>query len=84
MSLKVWGHDLIEDNTIEQAERTARLPFVEAVALMPDAHVGIGATVGSVVVTGGELIPAAVGVDIGCGMAARRLDRTVTVDTLPD
>lgn len=81
--LSVWGVDLIEPNTIEQAERTASVPVVKHVALMPDAHLGKGATVGSVVVTDGALIPAAVGVDIGCGMAAVRL-KDVTEDRLPD
>ncbi|HLL17317.1 MAG TPA: RtcB family protein [Rubrivivax sp.] len=67
-----WASD-IEQDTIEQAARTARLPFVEGhVALMPDAHVGIGATVGSVIPTLSAIIPAAVGVDIGCGMCAVR------------
>jgi RNA-splicing ligase RtcB len=61
-----WASD-IEPDTILQAERTARLPIVEGhVALMPDAHLGIGATVGSVIPTKGAIIPAAVGVDIGC------------------
>jgi RNA-splicing ligase RtcB len=61
-----WASD-IEPGTIEQAARTARLPFVRGhVALMPDAHVGIGATVGSVIPTTGAIVPAAVGVDIGC------------------
>lgn len=64
----------VDDNTVEQAERASRLPFVEGhVALMPDAHFGIGATVGSVIPTRGAIIPAAVGVDIGCGMIATRL-----------
>jgi tRNA-splicing ligase RtcB len=49
---------------------------------MPDAHIGIGATVGSVIPTKGAVIPAAVGVDIGCGMVAAELD--VTEDQLPD
>jgi RNA-splicing ligase RtcB len=67
----VWGEEFIDAATLEQAERTARLPFVrEPLALMPDAHVGIGATVGSVVFMEGALVPAAVGVDIGCGMVA--------------
>lgn len=67
----VWGADSIEESTLEQAERTARLPFVrEPLALMPDAHVGIGATVGSVAFMEGAIVPAAVGVDIGCGMIA--------------
>ena len=77
-----WASD-IEDLTIRQAEKTARLPIVEGhVALMPDAHVGIGATVGSVIPTKGAVIPAAVGVDIGCGMIAAELD--VTESQLPD
>lgn len=80
--LQVWGADNIDPAAIVQAERTSRLPIVERVALMPDAHVGIGATVGSVVATRGAIIPAAVGVDIGCGMAAVRFD--VTADLLPD
>ncbi len=77
-----WGSE-IDDQTIRQAEKAARLPIVEGhVALMPDAHVGIGATVGSVIPTRGAVIPSAVGVDIGCGMIAAELD--VTEDQLPD
>ncbi len=77
-----WASD-IEPDTIRQAEKTARLPIVEGhVALMPDAHVGIGATVGSVIPTKGAVIPSAVGVDIGCGMIAAELD--ITQDRLPD
>src|SRR5947208_17099046 len=77
-----WASD-IEPATVEQAARTARLPFVAGhVALMPDAHVGLGATVGSVIPTNGAVIPAAVGVDIGCGMIAAELD--VAEDQLPD
>lgn len=77
-----WASD-IDPATIRQAEKTARLPIVEDhVALMPDAHVGIGATVGSVIPTSGAVIPSAVGVDIGCGMIAAELD--VTQDQLPD
>ena len=77
-----WASD-IDDLTIRQAEKTARLPIVEGhVALMPDAHVGIGATVGSVIPTKGAVIPAAVGVDIGCGMIAAELD--VSESQLPD
>jgi tRNA-splicing ligase RtcB (3'-phosphate/5'-hydroxy nucleic acid ligase) len=65
-----WASD-IEDATIAQAAKAARLPFVDGhVALMPDAHVGLGATIGSVIPTRGAVIPAAVGVDIGCGMIA--------------
>src|SRR5882672_11817888 len=77
-----WASD-VEEGTIRQAEKTARLPIVEGhVALMPDAHVGIGATVGSVIPTTGAIIPAAVGVDIGCGMIATELD--VQAAQLPD
>jgi tRNA-splicing ligase RtcB (3'-phosphate/5'-hydroxy nucleic acid ligase) len=77
-----WASD-VEPDTIRQAEKTARLPIVAGhVALMPDAHVGLGATVGSVIPTRGAVIPAAVGVDIGCGMIAAELD--VGEDRLPD
>ena len=77
-----WASTL-DDGTVEQAARAARLPFVEGhLALMPDAHVGIGATVGSVIPTRGAIIPAAVGVDIGCGMVAAETD-LVAAD-LPD
>ncbi|MFI5839223.1 RtcB family protein [Catenuloplanes sp. NPDC051500] len=65
-----WA-SILESKTREQAERTSTLPFIfPHVALMPDAHLGKGATVGSVIPTLGAVIPAAVGVDIGCGMAA--------------
>src|SRR6476620_6194798 len=64
---------ILEDETRAQAERAAGLPFVQPhLALMPDAHLGKGATVGSVIPTVGAIIPAAVGVDIGCGMIAVR------------
>lgn len=77
-----WASD-VDPEAIRQAEKTARLPIVDGhVALMPDAHVGLGATVGSVIPTTGAVIPAAVGVDIGCGMIAAELD--VTDDQLPD
>ncbi len=67
-----WA-SILDDETRRQAERTARLPFIHPhVALMPDAHLGKGATVGSVLPTKGAIIPAAVGVDIGCGMIAVR------------
>jgi tRNA-splicing ligase RtcB (3'-phosphate/5'-hydroxy nucleic acid ligase) len=63
----------IDDGTIEQAKETAAMPFVHPhVALMPDAHVGKGSAVGTVIPTLGAVIPAAVGVDIGCGMIAAR------------
>ena len=69
-----WASD-IEPDTIAQAARAAALSFVIGhVALMPDAHLGLGATVGSVIPTLGAIIPAAVGVDIGCGMIAVKTD----------
>ncbi|MFD2090520.1 RtcB family protein [Blastococcus deserti] len=72
-----WA-SILDDETRRQAERTATLPFIHPhVALMPDAHLGKGATVGSVLPTKGAIIPAAVGVDIGCGMIAVRTPWTV-------
>ncbi len=68
--LHSWA-SILEDKTRLQAEALARMPFIYPhVALMPDAHLGKGATVGSVIPTDGAIIPAAVGVDIGCGMIA--------------
>ncbi len=80
--LMSWA-SILEANTREQAETTARMPFIHPhLALMPDAHLGLGATVGSVIPTLGAIIPAAVGVDIGCGMIAVRTP--YTRDQLPD
>lgn len=77
-----WATDL-DPKTIEQAQRSASLPFIPGhVALMPDAHFGYGATVGSVIPTKGAVIPSAVGVDIGCGMIAARLN--LSAGDLPD
>src|SRR3954449_6840542 len=71
-----WA-SILEDATRAQAERTAEMPFIHPhLALMPDAHLGKGATVGSVIPTEGAIIPAAVGVDIGCGMIAVRTQFT--------
>lgn len=62
---------IVDDHTLDQAAMSATLPFLRGpVVLMPDAHFGLGATIGSVIATEGAVIPAAVGVDIGCGMAA--------------
>lgn len=67
-----WA-SLIDEKTIEQARTSATMPFIHPhLALMPDAHLGLGATVGSVIPTLGAIMPAAVGVDIGCGMIAVR------------
>src|SRR5215207_1119014 len=73
-----WATE-VDDGAVRQAAAAARLPIVEDhVALMPDAHIGIGATVGSVIPTRDAVIPSAVGVDIGCGMIAARLDLNAT------
>jgi len=82
--IKGWVHGVpLEDKARQQLRNIATLPFVGPwVAVMPDVHLGIGATVGSVVPTQGAIIPAAVGVDIGCGMAAVRT--TLTASDLPD
>jgi tRNA-splicing ligase RtcB len=71
--VKVWTRD-IEPDALQQLLNVAQLPIVHGhVAAMPDVHLGIGATVGSVIPTKSAIIPAAVGVDIGCGMNAVRL-----------
>jgi tRNA-splicing ligase RtcB (3'-phosphate/5'-hydroxy nucleic acid ligase) len=72
-----WA-SVLDEKTRAQAELTAAMPFVfPHVALMPDAHLGLGATVGSVIPTLRTLMPAAVGVDIGCGMIAVRSQLSV-------
>jgi tRNA-splicing ligase RtcB len=71
-----WA-SILEPNTRDQAQMTSDMPFIHPhLALMPDAHLGKGATVGSVIPTLGAIIPAAVGVDIGCGMIAVRTQYT--------
>jgi tRNA-splicing ligase RtcB (3'-phosphate/5'-hydroxy nucleic acid ligase) len=71
-----WA-SILEPATREQALKTASMPFIYPhLALMPDAHLGKGATVGSVIPTLGAIVPAAVGVDIGCGMCAVRTQFT--------
>lgn len=73
--IKMWTNGVpVESMAIDQLRNIASLPFIHKhVAAMPDVHVGKGATVGSVIATKGAIIPAAVGVDIGCGMNAVRL-----------
>src|SRR5579862_8472007 len=82
--IKAWTVGVpFEAEAEAQLRRVAALPFIHKwVAVMPDVHAGIGATVGSVVATRGAVIPAAVGVDIGCGMMAVRT--TLTASMLPD
>ncbi|WP_374029065.1 RtcB family protein [Bdellovibrio bacteriovorus] len=74
--VKIWAPEAeIETQAKQQLQNVASLPFVfKHVSAMPDVHLGIGATVGSVIATKGAVIPAAVGVDIGCGMIAARLN----------
>jgi tRNA-splicing ligase RtcB len=82
--IKAWTAGVaFEERAEAQLRNVAALPFVHKwVAVMPDAHCGIGATVGSVVATFGAVIPAAVGVDIGCGMIAART--SLSASDLPD
>lgn len=81
-NVRSWATDL-DENAMEQALRSARSEAVVGdIALMPDAHWGMGATVGSVIPTESAIIPAAVGVDIGCGMIATELD--LDASDLPD
>ena len=79
--VKAWASQVtIEPEAWEQARNVAELPFIfKHVALMPDSHWGMGATVGSVIATVGAIVPAAVGVDIGCGMSAVKLKFKIDV-----
>ena len=73
--IKMWAplHE-VESSALDQLKNMASLPFIyKHVAVMPDVHYGIGATVGSVVATKGAVVPACVGVDIGCGMMAAKM-----------
>ncbi|HET9468798.1 MAG TPA: RtcB family protein [Vicinamibacterales bacterium] len=75
--------DTIESEALKQIENTASMPFIfKHVAVMPDCHYGKGATVGTVLATKGSIIPAAVGVDIGCGMIA--VKTPLTRHDIPD
>jgi len=82
--IKSWTRGVpVEDGARDQLKQIAELPFIfKWVAAMPDVHVGIGATVGSVIPTKGAVIPAAVGVDIGCGMMAQKT--SLKASDLPD
>ncbi len=82
--VKMWTKGVpVEEAAKEQLRSLARMPFIfRHVAAMPDCHVGHGATVGSVVPTLGAIIPAAVGVDIGCGMIAQKTN--LKAEQLPD
>ena len=83
--IKAWANE-IEPQAVQQLKNIAKMPFVfKHVAVMPDVHLGMGATVGSVIATKGAIMPAAVGVDIGCGMMAIKtdFDYRVVQDKLP-
>ena len=82
--IKAWIDQVpVEQEAMQQLRQVASLPFIHRhLAVMPDVHWGQGATVGSVIATKGAVIPAAVGVDIGCGMIAAKT--TLRADQLPD
>jgi tRNA-splicing ligase RtcB (3'-phosphate/5'-hydroxy nucleic acid ligase) len=82
--IKMWTRGVpVEDEAREQLAATAKMPFIfKHLAVMPDVHVGKGSTVGSVIPTRNAVIPAAVGVDIGCGMIAAKT--TLTASDLPE
>ena len=82
--IKAWTDGVpVEEQAATQLDNMAAMPFIHKhIAIMPDVHWGRGATVGSVIPTKGAIIPAAVGVDIGCGMIAQRT--TLTATDLPD
>lgn len=82
--VKMWTNGVpVEDEARAQLANTASLPFIfKHIAVMPDVHLGKGSTIGSVIPTKGAIIPAAVGVDIGCGMMACKT--TLSASDLPD
>ena len=82
--IKMWTQGVpVEDEARQQLMNTAKMPFIyKHLAVMPDVHLGKGSTIGSVIPTLGAIIPAAVGVDIGCGMMAART--TLKASDLPD
>src|SRR5258708_16898637 len=82
--IRAWVKGVMfEAQAQQQLRYAAQLPFIfRWIAAMPDVHLGIGATVGSVIPTKGAIVPAAVGVDIGCGMAAVRT--SLVASDLPD
>jgi len=82
--IKAWVKGVpVEEQALEQLHQVASMPFIyKHIAVMPDVHWGMGTTIGSVIPTQGAIIPAAVGVDIGCGMAAVQTD--LMARDLPD
>jgi len=80
--VKIWT-DKVESKALDQLRNIANLPFIyKHIAVMPDVHYGIGATIGSVIATKHAIIPAAVGVDIGCGMMA--VETSLVANDLPE
>jgi tRNA-splicing ligase RtcB len=84
LPIKAWTEGVpVEDAALKQLHNLSRMPFAHShIAVMPDVHWGMGATVGSVIATKGAIIPASVGVDIGCGMMAVKTN--LTAADLPD
>ena len=82
--IKAWTHGVpVDKAAIKQLVNLSSLPFIHKhIAVMPDVHGGIGSTIGSVIPTKGAIVPAAVGVDIGCGMMA--VQTNLTAHDLPD
>ena len=82
--VKMWTKGVpVEEGAKQQLRNTAAMPFIfKHIAVMPDVHLGKGSTIGSVIPTKGAIIPAAVGVDIGCGMMACKT--TLSASDLPD
>ncbi|MEU5220123.1 RtcB family protein [Streptomyces sp. NPDC020807] len=80
--IRMWTDpSTVDDGAMQQLRNTATLPWIKGLAVMPDVHYGKGATVGSVIAMRGAVCPAAVGVDIGCGMSAVRT--SLTANDLP-
>ena len=82
--IRLWTKGVpVDPKAHDQLIKASQMPFIyKWLAVMPDVHVGIGATIGTVLPTKEAIIPAAVGVDIGCGMMA--VQTTLTADDLPD
>ncbi|MFI0446197.1 RtcB family protein [Actinomadura sp. 6N118] len=81
--IRLWTDPAtVEDQALDQLKNVSGLPWIEGLAVMPDVHYGKGATVGSVIAMRDAVSPAAVGVDIGCGMTA--VKSSLTVDDMPD
>ncbi|WP_229867820.1 RtcB family protein, partial [Streptomyces chryseus] len=80
--IRMWADPAtVEDGAMRQLQNVATLPWIKGLAVMPDVHYGKGATVGSVIAMHGAVCPAAVGVDIGCGMSA--VKTSLTANDLP-